>query len=465
MEDLDLGPNPWSDLDDSREPINPNATSRQSADAVYIKNIEVDGLFGGDPVRLINDPIITRDSSSLIVLYGKNGTGKTTILTILYHIFLSKRNGGHKTRICSIPFKRFYALLSNGFSVEAARESAREGNYTFTVSNEPNNKHSVEILTPRDVERLGVSAYNQDDIENVYNLLKDSGINFNFLGDDRKITATRSEPQNRDQRWRRRETIINGDLYYLDTEPEQTLSDSIKIASRELRNEKYDIISSVSQKTDNIYANLIERVGVSDKDNTLLSHTTKEEIFDALDHIKKSHDELVKFGLANELEIDQILTAIEHSRPENLGFIAEIMSPYMEGVKARLEALSVIKNTIENFEYHINRLYSNAKVRLDAEKGLSITGRNGPLSHKLLSSGEKQLLFLMTSTVGFRSSSGIIIIDEPEISLNPEWQRELIQVLSDLTSGSFVQFIIATHSFEIASQYRENVSLLQNVPF
>ena len=51
----------------------------------------------------------------------------------------------------------------------------------------------------------------------------------------------------------------------------------------------------------------------------------------------------------------------------------------------------------------------------------------------------------------------IFIIDEPEISLNVKWQRQLIHALLELTKGSQVQFILATHSMELLSQYMGHV--------
>ncbi|MBN3927049.1 AAA family ATPase [Nostoc sp. NMS4] len=97
-------------------------------------------------------------------------------------------------------------------------------------------------------------------------------------------------------------------------------------------------------------------------------------------------------------------------------------------------------------------------IRLHVRDGLKIFTQEGKeLSPETLSSGEKQLLLLFCNTLTARDKATIFIIDEPEISLNIKWQRQLIHALLELTKGSQVQFILATHSIELLSRYNNNV--------
>ncbi|MFD3156746.1 AAA family ATPase [Haloimpatiens sp. FM7330] len=61
-----------------------------------------------------------------------------------------------------------------------------------------------------------------------------------------------------------------------------------------------------------------------------------------------------------------------------------------------------------------------------------------------LSSGEKQLFLRALSLKFLEVNNSVILIDEPEISLHPEWQRKIINVYESI--GENNQFIIATHS-------------------
>jgi predicted ATP-binding protein involved in virulence len=56
------------------------------------------------------------------------------------------------------------------------------------------------------------------------------------------------------------------------------------------------------------------------------------------------------------------------------------------------------------------------------------------------------------------------MIDEPEISLNVKWQRQLVQSLLSITDGASIQFIFASHSMELLAQHRNRVVKLLNKP-
>ena len=61
-----------------------------------------------------------------------------------------------------------------------------------------------------------------------------------------------------------------------------------------------------------------------------------------------------------------------------------------------------------------------------------------------LSSGEKQLFLRALSLKFLEVNNSVILIDEPEISLHPQWQRKIINLYESI--GENNQLIIATHS-------------------
>jgi predicted ATP-dependent endonuclease of OLD family len=66
-----------------------------------------------------------------------------------------------------------------------------------------------------------------------------------------------------------------------------------------------------------------------------------------------------------------------------------------------------------------------------------------------LSAGEKHMLSFVCYNAFYRDS--IIFIDEPELSLHADWQRQLFSILGRQQSSN--QFIVATHSPFIYSKY------------
>ncbi len=77
-----------------------------------------------------------------------------------------------------------------------------------------------------------------------------------------------------------------------------------------------------------------------------------------------------------------------------------------------------------------------------------------------LSSGERQVLIVLTYLAFLAGKESIFVVDEPELSLHIEWQRELVGALTSLRPEN-CQIILATHSPEIAGQARQNCKILR----
>uniref|UniRef100_UPI001BCF1E03 AAA family ATPase n=1 Tax=Providencia rettgeri TaxID=587 RepID=UPI001BCF1E03 len=61
-----------------------------------------------------------------------------------------------------------------------------------------------------------------------------------------------------------------------------------------------------------------------------------------------------------------------------------------------------------------------------------------------LSSGERQLLYILASVANTKNKPAILLMDEPEISLHLSWQEKLISSIKELNERC--QIIIVTHS-------------------
>lgn len=77
---------------------------------------------------------------------------------------------------------------------------------------------------------------------------------------------------------------------------------------------------------------------------------------------------------------------------------------------------------------------------------VKVDGRELPVSD--LSSGERHILTFLTLVLFQGRQRNFLIIDEPEISLNIKWQRELMGLLHNLAPGT--QIIVASHSPALA---------------
>lgn len=76
---------------------------------------------------------------------------------------------------------------------------------------------------------------------------------------------------------------------------------------------------------------------------------------------------------------------------------------------------------------------------------------DAPRSVRELSSGERQVLIVLTYLAFISGSESIFVVDEPELSLHVTWQKRLVGALKSLRPEG-CQIILATHSPEIAGQ-------------
>lgn len=80
----------------------------------------------------------------------------------------------------------------------------------------------------------------------------------------------------------------------------------------------------------------------------------------------------------------------------------------------------------------------------------------------VISSGEKQMIYSFLSIYSTIDSNSLVVIDEPEISLHPNWQMKYLNLLETLFS-KYVNshFIIATHShFMVSDLKKDNSSII-----
>ena len=59
---------------------------------------------------------------SLVILYGENGVGKTTILNIIYSLLCCQEQAGVKSYLARTPFREIVVELDNGSVISAKRD-------------------------------------------------------------------------------------------------------------------------------------------------------------------------------------------------------------------------------------------------------------------------------------------------------------------------------------------------------
>lgn len=94
-------------------------------------------------------------------------------------------------------------------------------------------------------------------------------------------------------------------------------------------------------------------------------------------------------------------------------------------------------------------------------EGIQIVKNNKELSISQISSGEYHLLLSLIGIFANISDESLILIDEPEISLHPNWQMRYISFLKNVFSKfNSCHFILTTHSHFLVSDMEDKSSYL-----
>ena len=102
------------------------------------------------------------------------------------------------------------------------------------------------------------------------------------------------------------------------------------------------------------------------------------------------------------------------------------------------------------FEDIINSRLLFKQLKVDEVEGFSITDENGNVVQPwYLSSGEQQLLVLYYQLLFETEPDTLVMIDEPELSMNVVWQRNFLKDLQRIIELRNFDVLIATHSPEV----------------
>jgi len=117
----------------------------------------------------------------------------------------------------------------------------------------------------------------------------------------------------------------------------------------------------------------------------------------------------------------------------------------LESRKDKLEEIESIYDPKKIFLKILSELFNQTGKKFD-EKAFNFleVGSDNPISPESLSSGEKQILIILFTTLLQDKKPYILLMDEPEISLHIDWQRSLIQHIREI--NPLCQIIMATHS-------------------
>ncbi|MNY87446.1 hypothetical protein D3C78_36780 [compost metagenome] len=180
-------------------------------------------------------------------------------------------------------------------------------------------------------------------------------------------------------------------------------------------------------------------------------------------------DELIKIGFNPNI--------IPQKQPKTNKNLLSVLNRINENnVKLDLNDIPLIYNLLKNkkiFDHELNFIFDFLEEKVDYGE---LDKNEYQLLHKynliyfrdiyfykdgedslridfqFLSSGQQAILNILIGVSSVISNRSLICIDEPEISLHPEWQEEIIEKLQNAFKDIYgCHFLIATHSPQVVS--------------
>ncbi|MEA4851556.1 MAG: ATP-binding protein [Paludibacter sp.] len=158
-----------------------------------------------------------------------------------------------------------------------------------------------------------------------------------------------------------------------------------------------------------------------------------------------------QINLIQKQKSDEIIRKIKTKDKNETETLVEIQSD-IESMEKERESLLKPYTTLSNL---ITTIFQHKGIHLS---NLTLGEVNNAISSDKLSAGEKQMLSFICYNAFTKNNT--IFIDEPELSLHPDWQRTLVPTL--LNQGNNNQFFMATHSPFIYSKYADKEIMLSN---
>jgi energy-coupling factor transporter ATP-binding protein EcfA2 len=459
--------------------------------ARLISSIRIEGLFG---LYTYVVPEVS-ELTNAAILYGDNGVGKSTLLRLVFHLLSAASNRGHRTALYQTDFQRLEVALSSAVKLTARvldpgpakllrlevlqgdkrlavwdyrpRDEARflEEEAVYIELDERGRQLIRRRTTsPRKKEFEGIPRGEQAYLE----ALKSHVPTLFILNADRRLDSDSVADPSDEVELRR--TMQYGEPKRINElvvrSREIALSQALSTAARWISRKAVLGANQGSMNVHSVYGDVLRRL-VSPSVRNVATATVGSipDLLKQLTRIDTKSSEHARYELATHLPTNDFRKALSGRSTRKTNLAAELLQPYIKSVEGRLDAVEPIYQLIDRFVSIVNSLLIDKTVTFKLSQGFTIQNRLGlTLRPAQLSSGEQQLLLLFCYVLTARDAPTVFMIDEPEISLNIKWQRQLVQSLLDITAGASIQFVFASHSMELLAQHRSRVVKLVNKP-
>ena len=415
-----------------------------------IDKVEIDGFWHQFDATCKFKPDVN-------IIIGKNGTGKTTFMNILYGVLAVdinslEENDFEVAKITLVNGKRkrmvkATKLKKDHYSFPAIEYQLSKSKFEFQLGDFQQSRHPSIVRR----HHQKAAAYVRQKLENLVSVTSLSVYRLRH-DDDCEVRDSRGIRVISPVDYRLSQALLGLTQYQL------YLSQKAGAISAKLQT---DVLASILYGEEDAKEADIKLVFNKEQEQAKLISAYKQ---------LNSHDlEIEKKIDFHVNAIDEVLVnEIESNGDDNSRMILAIkpIAAFLRTRKIIDLSLKAKENTQEIYSQlnkflAITKNFISDKTFTFESGNLIIKNAQNKVHHKRLSSGEKQLIILLVEALLQDCCPHIFLADEPELSLHIAWQRMIIPAVKELNPNA--QIIAATHSPEVASKYRESIFDMENL--
>lgn len=443
---------------------------------MILSSLEVRGLYE-------NYDYNVRFNSDVTLLYGTNGCGKTTILNMI-------------TAIITGNLYKLFTYCFQAIDLKYYNEEAVDLTYQISIIKEDEELNvcfkdkSIKVLKlqipedrPRRVEME--SLYFEE-----YPILNEIRKEFNYvyLALNRAISLSDIDDYYY-MRKRPARYMLEDETELM--EPERTDPEISYIENLIAR--RYMMVTSQTNRINNEFRNSILKsaldVNIQTDFEKILTDNyqmkqKKEDIIKTRDSYVKILNDLnlltddekkqyniffenylrrIKLNGRRSIDAGDLFSSfIEYNEMKKIQGIVNIAADTEKKKATIMYPIELFLDTVNEF---ISTSDYSKKINIDINGRVFFRADDNKqkLSIQYLSSGERQVLIFFANLIfGVKdTSSGIFVVDEPELSLHLSWQKVFVKKALEINQN--VQFIFATHSPEIIGSFRNKTEKLKKI--
>lgn len=425
-------------------------------------------LFGYLDYEFAPNKSDQKQLARLAILYGLNGTGKTTILKLAYNMLSPIAARGHKSYVAEIPFKTFGVTLLDGSRIFAERKEATAGSYSLSVSRIGHATISHMFVAVDEPPRIPADRVEPPAYDPLMKALREVSSLIFYLADDRSLNVDWDEPsvgrtsfdmgylEGYLQQARRLHRRGEGDLGAVAIV--SGLEAAIHSLNRWFSLQVNRLSSTGFASAHSVYAHVIKQIVSPVRPGSAIQKTSLEEQIERLRKLAEESKVFEKYGLSSQLDVEPLVKIVTRAKPSKKNTLRNVLRAYLEALENRFCELRLIYDTVDKLITYLNEFLRPKIATFHLNEGLRLRAPNGEfLTPTMLSSGERHLLLILCCGLLSSDSRAIFIVDEPEISLNSIWQRKLLKSLLTISESVQVQFIMASHSIQLISGHLNHV--------